>query len=152
ELDLDQRGRATLGAGERFQSSQDRGIPLLSLDSGLYFDRDTSLFGKALRQTLEPRAYYLNVAYRDQSDIPVFDTGENTFSYSSLWRENRFSGKDRIGDANQISLGVTSRWIEPNGFERQRFSIGQAFYVEDRKVTTPDVRRPDRTPLDQRSY
>ncbi|PTU74939.1 LPS-assembly protein LptD [Pseudomonas mangrovi] len=139
DLDLDQRGRATLGAGERFKSSQDRGIPLFSLDSGLYFDRDTSLFGKALRQTLEPRAYYLNVAYRDQSDIPVFDTGENTFSYSSLWRENRFSGKDRIGDENRLSLGVTSRFVEANGFERARVAIGQAYHFEDRRVQLPGI-------------
>lgn len=74
------------------------------------------------------------VPYRNQEDIPVFDTSESTFSYASLWRDNRFSGRDRIGDANQLSLGVTSRWIEPSGFERQRFSIGQTFYFQDRRV------------------
>ncbi len=138
-LDLDQRGKATLAAGQRFKSNQDRGIPLFSLDSGLYFDRDTTLFGNALRQTLEPRLYYLNVAYRDQSDIPIFDTGESTFSYNSLWRENRFSGKDRIGDENRLSMGVTSRFVEPNGFERARVGIGQAYHFEDRRVQLPGI-------------
>ncbi|HAW60872.1 MAG TPA: LPS biosynthesis protein, partial [Pseudomonas sp.] len=134
DLDLDSRGQSTLASYESFDSSQNRSVPILSVDSGLYFDRDTQWFGKDYRQTLEPRLFYLYVPEEDQDDIPIFDTGESSFSYSSLWRENRFSGKDRIGDANQVSLGVTSRWVEPNGFERQRFSIGQAVYFEDRKV------------------
>ena len=66
--------------------------------------------------------------------ISVFDTGEYSFSYSSLFRDNRFSGSDRIGDENKLSLGVTSRWIEENGFERQRVSVGQAVYFKDREV------------------
>lgn len=138
DLSLDQQGKDSLLAEQEYKGTQSRGVGLFSVDSGLYFDRDTQLFGKNFRQTLEPRAFYLYVPEEDQTDIPVFDTGEPTFSYASLWRENRFSGKDRIGDENKLSLGVTSRWIEPNGFERQRFSIGQAFYFEDRKVTMPD--------------
>jgi len=134
DLDLDGRGQSTLASYESFDSSQNRSVPILSVDSGLYFDRDTQWFGKDYRQTLEPRLFYLYIPEEDQDDIPIFDTGESSFSYSSLWRENRFSGKDRIGDANQVSLGVTSRWVEPNGFERQRLSIGQALYFEDRKV------------------
>lgn len=145
DLDLDSTGRGDLiGLGRDFKNSPDRSVPIFSVDSGLYFDRETQLFSKDYRQTLEPRLFYLYVPEEDQDDIPVFDTGESSFSYSSLWRENRFSGKDRIGDANQISLGVTSRWIEPNGFERQRVSIGQAFYFEDRKVQIPGIDYRDR--------
>ena len=114
-------------------------MPIYSLDSGLYFDRNANWFGQSFRQTLEPRAYYLYVPTREQDDIPVFDTSETPFSFSSLWRDNRFSGKDRIGDANQLSLGVTNRWIEPNGFERQRFGIGQAYYFRDREVQLPGI-------------
>ncbi|MFP6851127.1 MAG: LPS-assembly protein LptD [Pseudomonas sp.] len=138
-LSLDQQGKNTLLAEQEYKSSQSRGIGMFSLDSGLYFDRDTQWFGKSYRQTLEPRLFYLYVPEEDQTDIPVFDTGESRFSYSSLWRENRFSGKDRIGDENKLSLGVTNRWIEPNGFERQRFSIGQAIYFADRKVQMPGI-------------
>lgn len=139
DLDLDSRGRQTLLAEQRYKGSQSREVGLFSLDSGLYFDRDTQWFGKAFRQTLEPRLYYLYVEEKDQTNIPIFDTSESTFSYASLWRENRFSGRDRIGDENRLSLGVTSRWIEPNGFERQRFSIGQAFYFSDRKVQVAGI-------------
>lgn len=134
DLDLDDRGQQTLAAYESFDKTQNRSVPIFSVDSGLYFDRDTQWFGKDYRQTLEPRLFYLYVPEEEQDDIPIFDTGESTFGYSSLWRDNRFSGRDRIGDANQVSLGVTNRWIEPNGFERQRLSIGQAFYFEDRRV------------------
>ena len=144
DLTLDSQGKATLLDEQQYSSSQNRGVGLFSVDSGLYFDRNTQLFGKDYRQTLEPRAFYLYVPEEDQTDIPVFDTSESSFSYASLWRENRFTGKDRIGDENKLSLGVTSRWIEPNGFERQRFSIGQAFYFEDRKVQLPGIDYRDR--------
>jgi len=142
DLDLDSTGQGQLTG--QFEDSPDRSVPIFSVDSGLYFDRDTQWFGKDYRQTLEPRLFYLYVPEEDQDEIPVFDTSESSFSYSSLWRENRFSGKDRIGDANQISLGVTNRWIEPNGFERQRFSIGQTYYFEDRKVQMPGIDYRDR--------
>ncbi|WP_330564695.1 LPS-assembly protein LptD [Pseudomonas yamanorum] len=147
DLDLDSTGKNDLltnraGAsslGEEFKSSQDRAIPIASIDSGLYFDRDTQWFGKSYRQTLEPRLFYLYVPEKDQTDIPVFDTSESTFDYDSLFRENRFTGSDRIGDENKLSLGVTNRWIEENGFERQRVSVGQAVYFKDREVQLPGI-------------
>lgn len=139
DLDLDSKGKNSLLAGEQYKSSQTRSVPIASIDSGLYFDRDTQWFGTNYRQTLEPRAFYLYVPERNQQDIPVFDTGESAFSYSSLWRDNRFSGSDRIGDENKLSLGLTSRWIEENGFERQRVSVGQAYYFKDRKVQLPGI-------------
>ena len=140
DLDLDSKGKSTLAtAGQTFDSSVNRSVPIASVDSGLYFDRNTSWFGTNYRQTLEPRAFYLYVPERNQDDIPIFDTSESTFSYSSLWRDNRFSGTDRVGDENKLSLGLTSRWIEDNGFERQRVSIGQAYYFKDRKVQLPGI-------------
>jgi LPS-assembly protein len=139
DLDLDQQGKNTLLAEQKYSSSQSRGVGLFSLDSGLYFDRETTLFGRAYQQTLEPRLFYLYVPEKDQTDLPMFDTGESTFSYASLWQENRFTGRDRIGDENRLSFGVTSRWLETNGFERQRFSIGQALYFQDRKVQVPGI-------------
>ena len=134
DLSLDDPGKSTLQANQKYNSSADRSLAMYSLDSGLYFDRNTNWFGTDYRQTLEPRLFYLYVPNEDQSDLPLFDTGEIQFSYASLFRDNRFSGRDRIGDANQVSLGVTNRWLESNGFERQRISFGQAFYFADRKV------------------
>lgn len=145
DLDLDGTGKTQMAAaGQTFKSSQDRAVPIASVDSGLYFDRNTNWFGKDYRQTLEPRAFYLYVPNKDQSDIPVFDTSEYSFSYASLFRDNRFSGSDRIGDENKLSLGVTSRWIEENGFERQRVSVGQALYFKDREVQLPGIVAADR--------
>ena len=147
QIIADQNAAAAAGtqyAGGSFKSSQDRAIPIASVDSGLYFDRNTNWFGKDYRQTLEPRAFYLYVPNKDQSDIPVFDTSEYSFSYASLFRDNRFSGSDRIGDENKLSLGLTSRWIEDNGFERQRVSVGQALYFKDRQVQLPGILASDR--------
>ena len=152
QLDLDNTGKSQIDLmtaeqkklnGE-FDSNQNRGVPIASIDSGLYFDRNTSYFGKNYRQTLEPRLFYLYVPEEKQDDIPIFDSGESRFNYGSLFRDNRFSGRDRVGDENKLSLGVTNRWIEPNGFERQTFSIGQAAYFADRKVQMPGIDYRDR--------
>ena len=148
DLDLDGRGKTQMvTAGDKFDSSVSRSVPIASVDSGLYFDRNTNWFGTNYRQTLEPRAFYLYVPEKNQDDIPIFDTSESTFSYSSLWRDNRFTGTDRVGDENKLSLGLTSRLIEDNGFERQRISVGQAYYFKDRKVQLPgiDADRADAT-------
>lgn len=144
DLDLDSQGKTDLNKrDESFDSNQDRSLPLVKVDSGLYFDRDTTFAGTPFRQTLEPRAMYLYVPYKDQDSLPVFDTSEPSFSYDSLWRENRFTGKDRIGDANQLSLGVTSRFIEENGFERASISAGQIYYFRDRRVQLPGLTEKD---------
>lgn len=140
DLDLDRRGKnQMIASGQKFKSNVDRSLEAYKVDSGLYFDRNTSWFGTAFTQTLEPRAMYLYVPYKKQDDIPIFDTTEDSFSYDNLFRTNRFSGRDRIGDTNQVSLGLTSRLIEKDGFERQRVSIGQAYYFADRKVQMPGI-------------
>lgn len=148
DLDIDGRGKYQMmydqagnirSDARKFRGSVDRSIPIYKVDSGLYLDRQVSWFGSSFKQTLEPRAMYLYVPYRKQSDIPIFDTAEDPFSYDTLFRSNRFSGRDRIGDTNQISLGMTSRLLEQDGFERQRVSLGQAYYFQDRKVQMPGI-------------
>ena len=110
-------------------------VPTLSLDSGLVFERDSSWFGRNATQTFEPRLYYLYAPYEDQTDIPVFDTSDLELSYANLFKDNRFIGGDRVGDANQVALGITTRWLENDtGLERLRASIGQIFYFKDREV------------------
>ena len=106
--------------------------PIVSLDSGLFFDRER---GNGGLQTLEPRVFVLYVPEEDQDDIPDFDTSEFDFSYSQLFRKNRFSGYDRIGDAQQVSLGVSTAFLTEQGEETARFSLGQAFFFADREVT-----------------
>ncbi len=116
-------------------STLSRGTPVASLDNRLFFERDFSLFGNRYRQTLEPRLFYLYVAGRDQNDIPLFDSSDPTFSYGELFRENRFYGADRMGDANQVALSLGSRLLDPDtGAEQMRFAIGQLFYLQDRTV------------------
>lgn len=105
--------------------------PTISLDSGLVFERSYGEY----QQTLEPRAFYLYTPYKDQLTSPNFDTTNTTFSYQQLFRESRFSGGDRLDDANQFSLGFTSRILLPeSGEEIIRASIGQIFYFRDREV------------------
>lgn len=110
------------------------GIGIYSFDSGLVFERDMGR-GNGWRQTLEPRMYYLNSEFEDQSFLPLFDTSELNFSFSQLFRDDRFSGGDRIADADQLTFAVTSRFLNPSGKEAARMSIGQIRYFEDRFVT-----------------
>lgn len=112
-----------------------RTIPRASIDGGLFFERDFHFFGSAITQTLEPRLFYLNVPYQDQTTIPVYDSANMIFNVDQLFRTNRFSGFDRIGDANQLSYAITTRFLsDTTGGERAYFSIGQIKYFENRKV------------------
>ena len=116
-------------------TSPSSGALLGSVDSGLLFERQTNLLGKAMTQTLEPRAYYLYSQYDDPVGQPDFDSAELTFSYGQLYRDTRFSGHDRIDDANQLSLGVTTRFYDnTSGDEVFSASVGQIYYFRDRKV------------------
>lgn len=116
----------------------------VSLDSGLFFERDLNFSEQDWTQTLEPRFYTRFSEYKDQSDQPLFDTGQYGFSYSRLFSDNRFSGKDRIDDAEQITLGLTQRLINNSSAkELLRLSLGQIFYLDDRKVQLRGNNIPD---------
>jgi LPS-assembly protein len=131
---LDRALEQTLGSG-----SPTRGQSIFSVDTGLFFDRDTKVKGKDYLQTIEPRLFYLNVPYADQADMPVFDTQPLTFSWNQLFRENRYSGADRQADANQLTLALSTRMIrQSDGFERFSASIGQIRYFKDSRVTLPN--------------
>ena len=121
-----------------FRSSPSRLLPILSVDSGVFLERNFSLFGRQSLQTLEPRLFYVYIPEDDQSGLPVFDTGLYDFSFDSLLREDRFSGIDRVGDANQFTLALTSRLIDHDtGKEKGYLSLGQIYYLNDRNVTLP---------------
>ncbi|MBW0147670.1 LPS-assembly protein LptD [Marinobacter arenosus] len=117
--------------------SIDRTVPVVEWDNGLYFDRQSSLFDVPYNQTLEPRLYYAWAdADADQNDIPDFDTDIQTFRFDQLFEPDRFTGGDRVGDANQLTVALTSRFNDLlTGAERARFSLGQVQYFEDREVT-----------------
>ncbi len=121
-----------------FTNDPSRVLPIFSMDSGIFLERETRLFNTGFLQTLEPRLFYLYVPNEDQSDLPVFDTGLLTTSFDSLFREDRFSGGDRQGDANQLTLAVSSHLInQETGQDLGYVSLGQIFYLSDRKVILP---------------
>ncbi len=120
----------------------ERTVPTFSADSGLIFERDWQFKNRPFLQTLEPRLFYLYVPRNNQFDQPVFDTDLYTFGFAQLFRENRFSGTDRVGDANQLSVALTTRLLDPGtGTEPFRASIGQIYYFQNRDVTLPDQDR-----------
>jgi LPS-assembly protein len=122
-------------------------IPWFSADAGLVFEREARFFGETLTQTLEPRLFYVSVPYRNQDEIPLFDTALAEFNFPQLFTENRFTGGDRFGDANQATLALSSRFLSPNGQEALRATIGQRYYFRDERVgLTPTA--PLRTSLE----
>jgi LPS-assembly protein len=125
--------RTTAALPERHPSYA---IPITSLDAGLVFERELTLLDTALTQTLEPRAFYVYIPFKDQTEAPVFDTALDDFNFSQLFAENRYIGNDRIGDANQLSLALTSRFLDRDtGAERLRLAVGQRFYFQDQRVS-----------------
>ncbi|MDP2759445.1 MAG: LPS-assembly protein LptD [Sideroxyarcus sp.] len=117
------------------QPNTSRTVPIFSLDSGLIFERNDSFLGSDYVQTLEPRAYYVRIPYRDQAQLPNFDSAEAPFSFSQMFSENRFLGSDRVGDANMVTLALTTRVIAgDDGTERLRVAVAERFFLETPKV------------------
>ncbi|MEO0316258.1 MAG: hypothetical protein RI928_2714 [Pseudomonadota bacterium] len=114
-----------------------RFLPTLSLDSGLIFERDTTFFNREAIQTLEPRVFYTYTPYKEQTSVlyPRFDTSESDLNYAQIFRDNRFVGHDRIGDSNQLTVALTSRYLESSGAERLRIAVAQRINLSDPKVT-----------------
>lgn len=119
-------------------SSPTRTLPILSLDTGLIFERNVSWFGRAAQQTLEPRLFYAYIPYRDQNNLPNFDSALADLNYAQLFTENIYSGSDRISEANQLTAALTTRVLDnETGAERLRAAIGQRYYFSDQRVTLP---------------
>ncbi len=102
------------------------------------FERDARYFGRDFLQTLEPRAFYTYTPYRDQRLLPIYDTAVNDFNFASIYTENAFGGQDRLADNNLLTLGVTTRLLDPDtGAEAARFGVAQRVRFSDQEVTMP---------------
>ncbi|MEO6624498.1 MAG: LPS-assembly protein LptD [Burkholderiaceae bacterium] len=118
--------------------SAGRVVPTLSLDSGVVFERDASFFGRDFRQTLEPRAFYVLTPFRNQSALPNYDSGLKDFNFATVYSENAFVGDDRISDSNLLTVGLSTRLLDPSsGAEAARFGIAQRIRFKDQRVTLP---------------
>lgn len=127
-----------MGSSTVRNNSPSRALPIVSLDSGLYFDRQVKIVKNSYTQTIEPRMYYVYIPYKNQSKLPVFDTGLADLNFGTLFRENQFTGNDRINNANQLSLALTTRMIDnKSGDERLSATLGQRFYFTDQKIALP---------------
>ncbi|MCY4757317.1 LPS-assembly protein LptD [Pelomonas aquatica] len=122
-----------------------RVMPTLSIDHGWVFERDATLFGRDMRQSLEPRLLYVNTPLRDQANLPNFDSAPKDFNFDSIYTDNQFSGVDRVSDLHALSVGATSRWVSTaEGEEVLRLGAVQRFLFRDQFVT------PDGQPVTQR--
>ena len=114
-------------------------IPTVSLDTGVTLERPARMFGQDLTQTLEPRALYVYTPYKRQAGLPLFDTTPTDLNQYAIFNESDFTGVDRISDANQLTLGVSSRLIDPlTGGERARVGIFQKLLFSEQRVRPND--------------
>jgi len=117
-----------------------RSLPIFSTEAGLIFERDAQANNAPFIQTLEPKAYYVYIPYKDQNQLPIFDSGQQDVNFATIFSENQFSGQDRINDANQLTIGANSRFIDAStGIERLRVALAQRFYFQSQRVTLPGV-------------
>jgi len=123
--------------------SADSTVPTFSLDSGLVFERTTELLGQSYVQTLEPRAFYVFTPYRNQSQLPLYDTAANDFNFASIYTENAYVGNDRISDNNLLTMGVSTRFLDPEtGAQAARFGVAQRIRFEQQNVTLDSTTSP----------
>lgn len=135
KVGVNYRSYSLSGQSAGVPDSMSVALPIFSVDSGMTFERSSNWFGRDYTQTLEPRLYYLNIPYKDQSEIPLFDTALADFNFAQVFSENQFSGWDRINNANQLTAALTSRLIEPEtGNELMRAMLGQRLYFTRSKV------------------
>jgi LPS-assembly protein len=128
-----------------------RVIPTFSLDTGLELERATVAFGRAMQQTLEPRLLYVRTPYRAQSQLPNYDAAAKDFNLNSIYSDNQFSGVDRVNDANQLTAGVTSRFVDAvTGAEALRVGVVQRFLFSAQKETPQSDGTPDGAPIEHR--
>jgi LPS-assembly protein len=120
------------------QSTASRTVPTFSLDSGLVLERDASIFGRSFRQTLEPRAFYTYTPFRNQNYLPNYDSALNDFNFATIYTENEFQGNDRIADNNLLTLGVSTRLLDPaTGAQAASFGVAQRLRFKDQFVVLP---------------
>ena len=124
-----------------------RQIPIFSIDSGLFLEREFSAWNdKPYIQTLEPRLYFLRVPAQIQNNFPVFDSGVPDFNFAQIFLDNQYTGQDRIANANQVTAMLSSRFLDGTGNEMARTSMGQRFYFTSQSVGLPnETLRSDRT-------
>ncbi|MEI6859934.1 MAG: LPS assembly protein LptD [Shewanella sp.] len=122
-----------------------RTLPQVRIYGQMNFERFTDYFNDNYRQTLEPQFQYLYVGYEEQSNIGIYDTAQLQEDYFGLFRERRFTGLDRIADANQMTLGLTTRLFDEHNIERFKFSLGQIFYFQDSRVGITESGIPTET-------
>ncbi len=121
-------------------SNPNRAVPIFSAESGMVFERNTAWYDQKLLQTLEPKINYVYIPTRAQNQLPNFDSAVQDINFATLYSENQFSGNDRINDANQVTMGVTSRLLhQDTGVERLRVGLAQRYYFKSQEVTLPGV-------------
>ncbi|EPJ5579032.1 LPS assembly protein LptD [Citrobacter farmeri] len=119
--------------------SANRVMPQFKVDGKMVFERDMNMLAPGYTQTLEPRAQYLYVPYRDQSGIYNYDSSLLQSDYTGLFRDRSYGGLDRIASANQVTTGVTSRVYDDAAVERFNVSVGQIYYFTESRTGDDNI-------------
>lgn len=124
----------------KLDESANRVMPQFKVDGKMVFERDMQMLAPGYTQTLEPRAQYLYVPYRDQSHIYNYDSSLLQSDYSGLFRDRTYGGLDRVASANQMTTGVTSRVYDDAAVERFNISVGQIYYFTESRTGDDNIK------------
>lgn len=135
-LSINARSYSLDNVADGAEDSPSYTVPILSVDSGVYLEKNTHWLGESALQTLEPRLFYVYAPEENQDDVVTFDTSQKQLNnFSNIFSTNRFYGEDRIGDTNQVTLGLTTKIIDSEtGNQRLKASIGQLYLLDDLEV------------------
>lgn len=132
--------KTSISGASRGGFDRTRALPIVDVNGGLYFDRTFKFNNSDYIQTLEPRLFYLYVPYENQDDYPDYDTQLLPFSVNQLYSVNRFTGYDRIANANQMTFGLSSRVLNSDtGDQKISADLGIIYYMQKQKVELPGV-------------
>lgn len=111
--------------------------PTVSVDAGLFFEKSGAPFlfkDSGGYQVLTPRLHYTYTPFKNQKNVPNFETTMGQLSYEQLLSNSWFLGYDRIQDLHAITPAVSYRYIDRQGRTRFEGGVAEQIMLDDTKV------------------
>jgi len=112
------------------------------LDIDFTINLPTSMFGYKANHRITPLISYNYRAKKVQGNIPIFDTTDkfaDIITFADLTSGERYTGLDRITNANDITLSLESSYRATDAIDEDKdllnMRIAQSFYTDDEVVS-----------------
>ena len=112
------------------------------LDLEFPFISQRELFNAQVTRTITPKISYNYRGKVVQGNIPIFDTTDkydDAITFAALTSGERYTGLDRISNANDVTLSLETDYIkeDSNNISKNIFNykIAQSYYADDEVVS-----------------